>query len=346
MAERNANSADAAGQYNAGQKNDMAKMNTQLLNTMSLANMDANNAAKSQQASEQNAILLEQIGNENKVQMAQIQADNQQLLQANTNVNSMFSDTISGMAQIMNNPELSEAEKTKGSNNLIAMFNEGLRTTAAVAKTEQAQVSDLNLGSFFAPGGAGGLGGGGGVATPYSVGSATAAVVTYDRAVASRKDTYNELTDLQNWLRGKGPITKYAVERARVVELQNQLDTQDDAIDDAYIEKVATARPVDAAAWLHSYKSRADAIDAANRSGAQTPAQTAAATAAYNRSVTQWEAQRAAKQGMQPRMLLEWIRLHPKPLPPAPPVNRGGDSTWLRKMQHLTEAGIAQQAGT
>jgi len=147
-----ANATNAASQFGAGALNTASSTNAQLLSTMNATNANAVNAAENMKAQAENARSLAFIDNNTKQSLAVLQAQNQQLLQANTNAGQMFTQTVQAIAAIMNDPNLDAATKTLNKDSLLNILNEGLRATSQISSTTQDAVKNLNLDQLFVQG--------------------------------------------------------------------------------------------------------------------------------------------------------------------------------------------------
>jgi hypothetical protein len=134
---------------NAAAVNSASSTNAQLLTALNKDNANAVNNALSQTAQAANQRALQLITSNTQIELANLQAENQQILQANVNAANGFSSLIQQIASIQNNPQLDGEAKETNVRSLINNYNQFLQTTAAISKTNQQNVESLNLDGFF-----------------------------------------------------------------------------------------------------------------------------------------------------------------------------------------------------
>lgn len=140
---------NAAKAANAQAANNASSVNAQLLTSLNTTNANAINSALSQTAQAANQRALQSMSSNTQIQLANLQSQNQQLLQTNVNAANGFSQLVQQIGTIMNNAQLDQNAKQTNVQSLINNFNQFLKTTAAIASTQQQQIEDLNLDQYF-----------------------------------------------------------------------------------------------------------------------------------------------------------------------------------------------------
>ena len=133
---------NTAGLQNANAATSVAVSNAGNINFALNAGATAANTTALQTA-------LAGIDTETKTSLATLDAQNRQLLQTNANAANMYQETVKNIAAIATDHSLSEDAKKTATATQMNLLNEGLRTTAAVAATQQAAVAQLDLSSYF-----------------------------------------------------------------------------------------------------------------------------------------------------------------------------------------------------
>lgn len=146
------NAENAAKQFGAGAGNQAALTNAGLLTSTAQTNAQQANAAKETGTTAFNAAALQGVDVNTRTLLANLQVQNNQLLQTNSNAATMFNETVKNIAGIAVDPTLTQAAKDAATQSQINLLNEGLRTTAGVATTVPAQLGALNLDQYFQTG--------------------------------------------------------------------------------------------------------------------------------------------------------------------------------------------------
>lgn len=144
-----ANASNAEKNFQAGAANTAESVHAQLENSLNISNANSANTALDDTAKAANSRMLALIDTGTKTTLATLDAQNRQLLQSNANAASMFQETVKNIAAIATSDKMDAPTKAAATKSQINLLNEGLRTTAAVAATEQAAVKNLNLSQFF-----------------------------------------------------------------------------------------------------------------------------------------------------------------------------------------------------
>lgn len=157
------NATNAALNFGAQATNTASGQNAQLGTSVSMANAEsANKALQDSFQSKSNyglatldantKISLSNLDTATKVKITTMENQNRQFLQANQGASSMFSQTMTEIANLyQNHPEIPGEAKDAQRDQLLNMLQEGLR--------QQGDVAGLNLGSYYTQGG-GNLSGG------------------------------------------------------------------------------------------------------------------------------------------------------------------------------------------
>lgn len=137
--------------------------------------INAQHAQLAQQASAENTAMgqltqaltqreLQYIGEDTKLFLGKLDADNRQLLQTNASAAQMFNEVAKNIAAIAADTRMSREAKDAATTTQLNMLNEGLQQLSEVARTDQAAIGGLDLGQYFLRGeeGEGGFGAGAG----------------------------------------------------------------------------------------------------------------------------------------------------------------------------------------
>ena len=144
-----ANAQNAARQFSAAATTDVSKTNAGLLTNTSVANAHEANVANQTGVAAVNQQALQLMDSKSKEMLANIDGQYRQLLQTNQSAGQMYQQATTSIANIANNKDLTPEAKTAATTTQINLLNEGLQTIAAVASTEHAAVTNLNLSQYF-----------------------------------------------------------------------------------------------------------------------------------------------------------------------------------------------------
>lgn len=144
-----------------------------------------------------NQLAIAKIDQNTKQYLGLLDVQNRQLLQENATFANLYQETVKNIAAIATNATMSPEAKQAATASQIQLLNEGLKTSSAIASTEQAAVGKLNLEQYFA--------GSGGLAVP------TASVT---QAQAATQDTTQAATSAQTFQGPNGELYS-TVEQAR-----------------------------------------------------------------------------------------------------------------------------------
>ena len=148
-----ANAENAAKGILTQATNTAANQNAQVASSVAVSNAGNINTALNAGATAANTAALQKalaaIDTDTKTSLATLDAQNRQLLQTNANAANMYQETVKNIAAIATDHTISEEAKKTATATQMNLLNEGLRTTAAVAATEQAAVTALDLSSYF-----------------------------------------------------------------------------------------------------------------------------------------------------------------------------------------------------
>lgn len=216
-----ANARNTASQFNASAENAASSLNAQLLTTMNQANANSQNAAMNQTAVAANARSLAFIDNNSKQSLATLQAQNQQLLQANANASSMFGQVVQNISAISQNPQLNDSAKRLAIDSQLNLLNEGLRASAEISSTDQAAVTGLNLDQYFeAPSKSVGI-----LGKPTTLAQANEQITSITDQIKQSEDNIAAIQGAYNRRKKSEPQLAYDLDVARLAlkRLQEQL---------------------------------------------------------------------------------------------------------------------------
>lgn len=140
---------NTSSQFGAAAENAASSTNAQLTTSMNTTNANAANSALAANAQAENVRNLSLLDVNSKQALAVLDTQNRQLLQTNANAANMFQEVVKNIAAISVNDTLSKEAKDSAIASQINLLNQGLQTTANIAGTLPASVSELNLSSFF-----------------------------------------------------------------------------------------------------------------------------------------------------------------------------------------------------
>ncbi len=168
---KNVDSTNAALNFGANAKNQASLAGAQLETDVSKTNAAAVNDASARAADAYNTtgqnllqsdtqkelasldsatrIQLQNLNSASQVQLNTIDNQYRQLLQANTNAASMYSQAVAAIGNISANTSLSQAAKDNAIQTQLNMLQEALRATQTITQQTPATVSSLNLSQFF-----------------------------------------------------------------------------------------------------------------------------------------------------------------------------------------------------
>ena len=216
-----ANARNTASQFNASAENAASSLNAQLLTTMNQANANSQNAAMNQTAVAANARSLAFIDNNSKQSLATLQAQNQQLLQANANASSMFGQVVQNISAISQNPQLNDSAKRLAIDSQLNLLNEGLRASAEISSTDQVAVTGLNLDQYFeAPSKSVGI-----LGKPTTLAQANEQITSITDQIKQSEDNIAAIQGAYNRRKKSEPQLAYDLDVARLAlkRLQEQL---------------------------------------------------------------------------------------------------------------------------
>jgi hypothetical protein len=243
-----ANARNTASQFRAAAENSASSLNAQLLTTMNQSNAAGQNAALNATAAAANQRALSVLDNNSKQSLAMLQAQNQQLLQSNTNASNLMTAAINNIAQIAQNPNLDGTAKRLAIDSQMNLLNEGLRTTAEISSTEQKNVTALNLDQYFGAGSAGTAGGT--MNKPATVAEANASLASLGSQITAAQARVNALAGaIIGGPRNPQGMLDLANLRNEVVALKEQRDT-------IQVQKVVLGGSSTVTSTLATYASR------------------------------------------------------------------------------------------
>ena len=154
------NAQNAALNFGAQADNTASLQNAQQGTNVNLANADAANKAGQLAAADanqrtttvlnnQNQQALAQMDNQTRSALATMDGQYRQLLQSNQNAANMYNRAVENIASISMSNTMSQDAKDAAVASQLALLNEQLRVTAAIAKTEAAAVASLDLSQYF-----------------------------------------------------------------------------------------------------------------------------------------------------------------------------------------------------
>jgi hypothetical protein len=144
-----ANAQNAAKGFLATAENQAEQTGAQLKTDVSKSNATAFNTALGQAADTAMRVNLAKIDNATKMALAQLDADNRQLLQTNVTAGNILQEVVKNIAGIAADPNLSQQAKDDATASQLSFLNEGLKMAAAIASTEQSAVQSLRLDQYF-----------------------------------------------------------------------------------------------------------------------------------------------------------------------------------------------------
>lgn len=144
-----ANQQNAASQFGAASTNSANQANAQLLTNMNTTNANAANSAMSQEAQAANARALASVDANTRMALATLDTQNRAILQSSVGASNSYVQAVTNISNIATNNSLSKEAKDAATATQMNLLNEQLKTLAAIASTESAAVTSLDLGSFF-----------------------------------------------------------------------------------------------------------------------------------------------------------------------------------------------------
>lgn len=126
MTQFNVGEANDTSQFNASQTNSMNQFNTGQINDINQFNAQQTNANSQFNASQTNTILAQMMDQQNKLQLADIEAQYKTLMQADASAMTLYQQSTKNISEILMNPDLNAAAKTAAVNNQNQMLSNGL----------------------------------------------------------------------------------------------------------------------------------------------------------------------------------------------------------------------------
>lgn len=94
-------------------------------------------------------LAIAKIDRATKQELAQLDANNRQLLQANAGLANMFQETVKNIAAIATSDTMSSLAKQDATESQLRLLNEAMQALGSVASTHQFDIASLKLGDYF-----------------------------------------------------------------------------------------------------------------------------------------------------------------------------------------------------
>lgn len=150
----NQDQANKMSMFNADQVNQLDRLHTDIAGRIATANIGASATVQSAQigaqASMANAQLsaetqrtLGQLDATTRTNIANIQAENSKLINTNNNASSLYQGSMNNIANIMNNPNLTDDAKQTAISNITGGLNNGLKFIGALGGVDLGKMLDF-----------------------------------------------------------------------------------------------------------------------------------------------------------------------------------------------------------
>jgi hypothetical protein len=144
-----ANQQNAASQFNAGAQNTVGLANAQQQNAALANNQQAAVQLTNTQMQREAQIALANLDTQTRLALSTMDTQTRQLLQTNQSASNAYVQAVTNISNITNSNTMSQEAKDRAVQTQLNLLNEQLRTIGTLASTSPAEISELNLGSFF-----------------------------------------------------------------------------------------------------------------------------------------------------------------------------------------------------
>jgi len=144
-----ANQQNAASQFNAGAQNTVALSNAQQANAAAANNQQAAVQLTNARMTQESQFALANLDTQTRLALSTMDTQTRQLLQTNQSASNAYVQAVTNITNITTSQTMSQEAKDRAVQSQLNLLNEQLRTIGAIANTDAAAVSDLDLGSFF-----------------------------------------------------------------------------------------------------------------------------------------------------------------------------------------------------
>jgi len=141
IAQNDANAFRTTAIANADMTNQANQFNAQQQNATNLSTAQMQTDVNKVNTQQQNAVVMNQLDQANKVQLADIQAAYQNQIQANASSSALFDKSMTAITTVQQDPNMSAAAKQRTINHISNLLSSGLNLTGSIA--------NLNLGGLI-----------------------------------------------------------------------------------------------------------------------------------------------------------------------------------------------------
>ena len=132
IAQADANTNASNAQFNTQVKNQADATNAGILNNVSQFNAGAANTSANNAASASNTLLQTQMQEQNKLQLADIEASYKTLMQANASAGELYQQSVKNITDIINNPDLNATAKDAAITQQLGYLKDGMEMFGAI----------------------------------------------------------------------------------------------------------------------------------------------------------------------------------------------------------------------
>ena len=144
-----ANQQNAASQFTAGAQNTVGLANAQQQNAALANNQQAAVQLINTRMQQEAQVALANLDTQTRMQLSTMDTQTRQLLQTNQSASNAYVQAVTNISNISNSNTMSQEAKDRAVQTQLNLLNEQLRTIGTLATTTPAEISELNLGSFF-----------------------------------------------------------------------------------------------------------------------------------------------------------------------------------------------------
>ena len=132
IAQADANTNASNAQFNTQVKNQADATNAGILNNVSQFNAGAANTSANNAASASNTLLQTQMQEQNKLQLADIEASYKTLMQANASAGELYQQSVKNITDIINNTDLDATAKDAAITQQLGYLKDGMEMFGAI----------------------------------------------------------------------------------------------------------------------------------------------------------------------------------------------------------------------
>ena len=143
------NQQNAAAQFTAGARNTVGMANAQQENAARANNQQAAVQLANTRMNNEAQVAMANLDTQTRLALSNLDTQTRQLLQTNQSASNAYVQAVTNISNITTSNTMSQEAKDRAVASQINLLREQLRTLNRIAATQPAEISELDLGSYF-----------------------------------------------------------------------------------------------------------------------------------------------------------------------------------------------------